>query len=127
MSSLFGGIKFKGFSLDAEYFFRKVSKFKTTGTIPVSKLLDHGFTLQASTMLVDKKLMLYGIGSYIKGEYGNPSEINLGLNWFPFKTRAFRLNPEFIYTDRSPVGYLSYPTVVGAKGVVFMFNIELFY
>ncbi len=127
MSSLFGGLKYKGFALDADFFMRWVSHFKTTGTIPVSKLFDQGFSLQASSMLIDKKLSLYGVGSYINGQYGDPWELNFGLNWFPFKTRAFRFNPEFIYTDRSPVGYLSYPTVVGAKGAVFMFNIELFY
>jgi hypothetical protein len=49
------------------------------------------------------------------------------MNWFPFKTKAFRVNGEYINVKNSPVGYLSYPTVVGANGSVFMINLELFY
>lgn len=127
MSSFFGGIKYKGFSLDFDYYLRWISKLKSSGPIPVSKLFDNGFDIQGSAMLIDKKLQVYSTYSYINGEYGKPWELTGGLNWFPFKNRALRLNPEVIYVDRSPVGYLSYPTVVGAKGTVFMLNLELFY
>ncbi len=127
MTSINGGIKYQGFSLDLEYYMRWISDFKTVGTIPVSELFDKGFSLQASGMLLDKKLQLYAIGSYIDGEYGNPWEINGGLNWYPFKSRVFRINPEVMYSRHSPVGYSSYPTVVGANGTGFMVNMELFY
>ncbi len=127
MASFNGGIKIKGFSLDAEYFMRWLSNFKFTGPIPVRNLFDSGFTTQASYMIVDKLLQLYGTGSYINGEYGKPSEITTGLNWYVFKTRLFRVNPEVMFENHSPVGYLSYPTVVGANGTVFMINLELFY
>ncbi len=57
MTSFNGGIKYsKGFSLDAEYFMRWVSDFKTTGEIPVSSLFDQGYTVQASAMLINKTL-----------------------------------------------------------------------
>ncbi len=127
MASFNGGVKFKGLSLDAEYFVRWVSDFKTTGTIPVSNLFDTGFTVQASGMLIDKTLQLYSTGSYINGQYGKPWEITSGLNWYVFNTRVFRINPEVIFVNRSPVGYLSYPTVVGATGTIMMINMELFY
>jgi hypothetical protein len=127
MAAFNAGIKYKGFALDADYFIRRISNLKTVGQIPVSKLSDQGFDIQASAMLINKTLQLYGTGSYINGEYGKPSEINLGLNWFPFKTRALRLNSEVIFANNSPVGYLSYPTVVGANGKVYMISLELFY
>jgi hypothetical protein len=38
-----------------------------------------------------------------------------------------RFSPEIIFVDRSPVGYSSFPLVVGADGPVFMMNIELFF
>jgi hypothetical protein len=127
MSSFFGGIKYKGFALDFDYYLRWISDFKSSGVISVSKLFDNGFNVQGSAMLIDKKLQVYSTYSYINGEYGKPWELTGGLNWFPFKNRALRINPEVLYVDRSPVGYLSYPTVVGAKGTVFMLNLELFY
>ncbi|HLO80853.1 MAG TPA: hypothetical protein VK166_07845 [Chitinophagaceae bacterium] len=127
MSSFNGGVKLKGFSFDADYFIRWVDELKGTGSIPVDKLSDNGFSLQASGMIVDRKLQAYGTYSKINGQYGDPSEYTLGLNWFPFKTKAFRVNGEYINVKNSPVGYLSYPTVVGANGSVFMINLELFY
>jgi hypothetical protein len=127
MSSFNGGIKYKGFSFDADYFIRWVTDLKGTGSIPVDKLNDNGFSFQASGMIIDRKLQAYGTYSWIDGQYGDPSEYTLGLNWFPFKTKAFRVNGEYINVKNSPVGYLSYPTVVGANGSVFMLNLELFY
>ncbi len=127
MSSFNGGIKYRGFSFDADYFVRWVTDLKGTGSIPVEKLNDNGFSLQASGMIVDRKLQGYGTYSWINGQYGDPTEFTLGLNWFPFKTKAFRVNGEYINVKNSPVGYLSYPTVVGANGSVFMLNLELFY
>lgn len=127
MTSIFGGLKYNGFSLDAEYFMRWVSIEKTAGVIPVSELFDSGYSLQASAMLIDKKLQLYSTYAYINGEYGNPSEVVVGLNWFPLKNKCFRINPEVMVENHSPVGYLSYPTQVGSNGVIGMINLELNY
>lgn len=127
MLSLHTGAKYNGFSLDFEYFTRWVSDFETVGTIPVSELFDNGFTVQGSAMLINKSLQAYSTYSYINGEYGKPSEVTIGLNWFPFKTKFFRVNPEVMIEDHAPVGYLSYPTQVGSKGVIGMLNIEVNY
>ena len=127
MVTFYGGLKYKGFSLDGAYYLRWISKFETTGPIPVSDLFDEGYDIQASAMLIDKRLQLYGVYSKINGEYGKPYEINAGLNFFVKKNKILRINPEVIFAHNSPVGYLAYPTVVGAKGTVFMLNLELFY
>lgn len=127
MASFNTGVKYNGFSFDIELFMRWLSDFETSGQIPVTKLYDSGFSLQGSAMLVDKKLQLYSTYSYINGDYGKPWEVTCGLNWFPFKTKFFRINPEVMYENHSPVGYLSYPTQVGSKGVIGMLNVELNY
>ncbi|WP_427872370.1 hypothetical protein [Flavobacterium sp. MMS24-S5] len=127
MASFNTGVKYNGFSFDVELFMRWLSDFETSGQIPVTKLYDSGFSLQGSAMLVDKKLQLYSTYSYINGDYGKPWEVTCGLNWFPFKTKFFRINPEVMYESHSPVGYLSYPTQVGSKGVIGMLNVELNY
>jgi hypothetical protein len=36
-----------------------------------------------------------------------------------------RLNGEWMYVDKSPVGYTAYPYPVGAKGTVFHINLEM--
>jgi len=120
-----GGFKYRGWSLDGEYYWRWVDDFKTTGEIPVDDLFDHGFQLQASAMLVPGSLQAYISGSKIFGEYGDPWDTALGLNWFPLQRRELRVNVQGLYLDRSPVGYASVPFIVGGDGWVFTTDVQL--
>mgnify|MGYP000144436646 CR=1 FL=1 len=127
MLAVNGGIKYKGFSLDAEYYTRWVSKIEGTGAIPVDELFDTGFTIRSSMMLVKNTLQGYFIASRIMGEYGNPTEYVAGTNIFPFGNKVFRINPELVFSNFSAVGYQSYPVPVGANGTTFMLNFEILY
>lgn len=113
------GLKYLGWSLEGEYYVRWITDFRTTGFIPVSSLFDHGFQVQASAMLIPKRLQAYVAGSKVFGEYGNPWDATLGLNWYPFSRREMHVNTEAIYLDRSPVGGVSYPYIVGGNGWLF--------
>jgi|WetSurMetagenome_2_1015567.scaffolds.fasta_scaffold57951_2 hypothetical protein len=121
MASFDGGVKYLGFALEGEYYLRRIDNFRGRGTIaiPVQKLLDNGFQLQASAMVVDKILQLYGTYSSINGEYGNPSEYRAGVNWFVYKNQVVRWNFEFIHETNNPVGGLSLPYQVGGNGNIF--------
>lgn len=129
MASLMTGVKYNGFSLDFEYYMRWISKMQfANDRAPEEALFDHGYSVQVSTMLVEKTLQAFGTYSYVDGgSYGTPTELVLGVNWYVLKNRVMRLSPELIFTDRSPVGYLSYPTLVGATGPILSVNLELFY
>ncbi|KPQ19214.1 MAG: hypothetical protein HLUCCX10_03300 [Algoriphagus marincola HL-49] len=129
MFSLMTGVKYKGFSLDFDYYMRWISKMQfDTDMAPVEDLFDQGFSIQASAMLVEKTFQAFGTYSYVDGgRYGDPSEWVLGVNWYVLKSRVLRVSPELIFTDRSPVGYLSYPTLIGASGPILSVNLELFY
>jgi hypothetical protein len=116
MADLEGGFKYKGFSLEGEYYLRWVNDFQTTGFIPVSSLFDHGFQLQASTMILPRELQAYVAGSEVFGQYGTPWDVSAGLNWYPFKRREVHINLQGIYDSHSPVGGLSYPYIVGGNG-----------
>ncbi len=82
-------------------------------------------TQYQSAMLVPERWQTYLSGSQIFGEYGDPWDVGLGVNWFPFGVREFRLNAELLYLKDSPVGYYSVPYIVGADGTVFYVNTEL--
>jgi hypothetical protein len=127
MTSLDAGFKYRGWELAGEYYFRWFDDFETEGAIPENDLFDHGFQVQASAMVIPKTLQGYLAGSYINGEYGKPWDAALGLNWYPFKRRLMRLNTELLYLDDSPVGYSSVPFVVGADGLVFHTNLEMYF
>jgi hypothetical protein len=86
MFSVDAGAKTKGFALEGEYYWRKIDNFILIGSpMALDKLSDEGFQLLASAIVFPKKLQLYTTYSKIFGEYGDPSEVRVGFNFFPFK------------------------------------------
>jgi len=125
MAALSAGAKYRGWSLDGEYYWRWVDDFEASGPMPFDDMFDHGFQLQGSTMVAPKSLQAYLSGSKILGEYGNPWDLAVGVNWFPKKRRELRVNVQGLYLDESPVGYSSVPFAVGGDGWVFTTDVML--
>jgi hypothetical protein len=120
-----GGLKYRGFSLEGEYYFRWLSNFKGPNTENLSTLYDHGFQLQGAAMVIPRTLQLYGGVSRINGQFGDPFDVRVGTNWYPWKNKVVRWNTEWLYLRNSPVGYSSVPFVVGGRGSVFHSSLEL--
>jgi hypothetical protein len=125
MASLDAGLKYRGYSLEAEYYWRKLSDFVGPGTGGIADIDDNGFQVQASAMLVPTLFQLYAGVSEIRGDYGNSSELRLGFNYFPKRMRGLRLNAEWLNLDDCPVGYTAVPYPVGGNGDVFHMNFEM--
>jgi hypothetical protein len=125
MMSLDGGVKYRGLSLEAEYYRRWLTDFTGVNTGGIADITDNGYQLQASGMVIKDVLQLYLTGSQIFGQYGDASEVRVGENWYFMKKRGLRLNTEYIHVNRSPVGYTAYPMPVGANGNIFHVNLEM--
>lgn len=125
MMALDAAVKYKGFSLEFEYYARWLDHFLVEGFVPVTDLYDSGFQLQASAMLIPKKLMLYASGSKIFGKYGDPYDVAVGINYYPFGRRDLRINVMGLYVNRSPVGYTAYPVPVGGDGFTLVTDFSL--
>lgn len=125
MSTVDGGFKYHGYSLEGEYFWRWLDDFKGPNTAGLKGLFDHGFQLQGSAMLVPQLMQLYVGHSKIFGQYGKPWDLRFGTNYFPFRNHVIRWNTEALYLYKSPVGYTSVPFVIGGKGWVFHTSFEL--
>ena len=125
MMALDAAVKYKGFALEFEYYARWLDHFHVEGFVPVTDLYDSGFQLQASAMLIPKKLMLYASGSKIFGKYGDPYDIAVGFNYYPFARRDLRVNVMGLYVNRSPVGYTAYPIPVGGDGFTLVSDFSL--
>lgn len=125
MSSLDGGLKYKGMSLEAEYYWRWLSDFRGVDTGGIKDIDDHGLQVQVSGMFIKDVLQGYAGNSVVSGDYGDGSDVRAGLNWYPFKDRGVRVNAEWIRLDNSPVGYTAVPYSVGANGDVFNINLEM--
>ena len=125
MASLDGGVKYKGLSLEGEYYWRWLSDFRGPSTESLEDIDDHGFQLQASGMVVRNVLQAYVGGAAIFGTHGDTSEFRAGANFYPLKQRGIRLNAEWLHLNKSPVGYTAVPYPVGGNGDVFHTNFEL--
>jgi hypothetical protein len=125
MMTIDGGFKYRGFSLEGEYFWRWLDSFRGTNTGGVPRLFDHSAQIQASAMVVPQKLQAYAGYSKIFGQFGQPWDFRAGVNFFPFKNKVIRWNTEALYLNKSPVGYTSVPFAIGGRGWVFHSNWEL--
>jgi hypothetical protein len=97
------GMKYRGFWLQGEGYYRKLDQFVATGKIPVSVVRDTGFYVQMAQMIVPKRIELYGTTSYVFSKYGRPHEFIVGGNYYPWDTRNLRLNLQLINVYQSPV------------------------
>ncbi|HEY5724203.1 MAG TPA: hypothetical protein VIT45_17975 [Allosphingosinicella sp.] len=120
MASIDLGVKYKGFSLEGQWFWRRVDSFKTLGFVPVDRIQDNGMALQASAMPIKDLLQVYATGSKIWGANGDPTEYSFGLNVYPFRRREMHVNFQALKLDRSPVGGFHMPILVGGDGWVFL-------
>jgi hypothetical protein len=125
MASFDVGFKYHGYALEAEYYWRNLSNFIGTGVEALKDIKDDGYQVQLSGMLVPQLFQLYGGVSQIKGDYGDSTELRLGMNYFPKRMRGLRLNAEWLDLDHCPVGYTAVPYPVGGNGTVFHANFEL--
>ncbi len=125
MSSIDGGIKYRGYALEGEFYLHRLSNFQGTGTSVLHSNSDRGYQLQASAMVLPKTLQGYVGGSEIIGNYGRPWDFRAGVNYFPYKNRVVRWNTEFLYLYRSPVGYTSVPFPFGGTGPIFYTTLEM--
>jgi hypothetical protein len=125
MISVDGGIKSKGRSIEGEIYWRDLSNYTGLNVSSIPVIKDWGYQLQASAMVVPKTLQTYFSDSQIFGDYGDPWEVRAGTNWYFMKERGLRLNGEWIYVRKSPVGYTAYPMPVGANGNIFHINLEM--
>lgn len=115
-----GGVKYRGFALHTEYYFRTLDQFVATGPLPITSNYDHGFTAGTMYMAIPKKLGVYGVGSYVFDDFKRrPWEAGGGLNFYPSGTRSWRINLHLLHIDRSPVGSFFSYYQAGQTGTIF--------
>ena len=80
------GLKYRGIFFQTEFYWRTLDGFVADGPLPVSKIEDWGFYVQAAFFPIPKKLELYAATSQIYGDedagFGDSSEYLGGLNYY---------------------------------------------
>jgi hypothetical protein len=116
MWAIDGGIKRSGFAVNGQYFMRWLNDFEADGPLPLTYTFDHGFELTAGHFVVPKKLMLYGRGSKVFGQFGDSHEYGGGAKWYFLPTERLWLNAELIQVHRAPYSGAFTPYTAGMKG-----------
>ena len=125
MWAIDGGIKWNGLAITGQYFMRWLDDFTADGPLPVTSTMDHGAELTAAYFLKPKKVMVYGRGSWVRGEFGNSHEYGGGVKWHYLPTERLWMNAELFKVDRSPYSGAFTPYTAGMKGWVPMLQTVL--
>jgi hypothetical protein len=120
-----GGLKKSGFSVNGQYYFRRLSDFDADGPLPLASTFDHGFELSAGHFVVPKTLMLYVRGSKVFGQFASPYEYAGGFKWYFLPTERLWLTGELMRVFRSPYGGAFTPYTAGMTGWVPMLQTVL--
>jgi hypothetical protein len=118
MWAIDGGLKWNGLAINGQYFFRWLNDFEADGPLPLTSTFDRGFELSVSHFVVPKKLMLYGRGSRVIGQFGNPWEYAGGVKWYFLPTERLWLNAEVMRVNHAPYGGAFTPYTAGMNGWV---------
>jgi hypothetical protein len=107
------GLKWKGVAVNGRYFFRRVDDFAADGPMPISSMFDHGFELVAGGFVIPRKLMLYGRGSMVFGEFRDSWEAAIGAKWYFVPTERTWLSAELMRTVNVPYSGTFTPYTAG--------------
>ncbi|HEV7474565.1 MAG TPA: hypothetical protein VGN90_10985 [Pyrinomonadaceae bacterium] len=116
MWAIDGGIKYNGLAVNGQYYMRWVDNFEADGPLPLTSMFDHGFELSASKFVIPKKLVVYGRGSYLFGNFNNSSEYGGGFKWHFLPTERLWLQGEVMRVSRVPYGGAFTPYNPGLNG-----------
>jgi hypothetical protein len=113
-----GGIKWNGLAVNGQYFMRRLSDFAADGPLPLASTFDHGGELTAGYFVEPKKVMLYGRGSWVRGEFGDSHEYGGGVKWHFLPTERLWLSTELFRVNRAPYSGAFTPYTAGLTGWV---------
>jgi hypothetical protein len=111
------GMKYKGFALNVEFYFRWLNRFIADGPLPMNRMFDWGYDASAGHFVV-KSVELFLRSSLVAGPFATGLEESVGFNWYPFDTRQVWINAEVAYVRKSPYGGGYYMYSVGQTGMV---------
>ena len=116
LATVDAGLKYEGWAVNFEYYFRLLNDFVGTGTFQRSSIFDHGGLGYLSWCFVPRTYEVYARSSALTGPYGTGQEYGGGLNWYVNKSRQGRFTIEALYMNRNPAQNILYPYRAGYSG-----------
>jgi len=120
-----GGLKWNGLAINGQYFVRWLNDFDADGPLPLAWTFDHGAEVTAGYFVTPKKTMVYGRGSWVRGQFGDSHEYGGGVKWYFLPTERLWINAELFEIDRAPYSGAFTPYTAGMTGWVPMIQTVL--
>jgi hypothetical protein len=120
-----GGVKWNGLAINGQYFVRWLDDFEADGPLPLQSTMDHGAEITAGYFVRPKKVMVYGRGSWVRGQFRDSHEVGGGVKWHFLPTERLWLNTEVFQIARAPYSGAFTPYTAGMTGWVPMLQTVL--
>jgi hypothetical protein len=120
------GFKYRGFNLEGEAYWRKLSNFLSDEPVPEEPIIDKGIFGQMSYMVMPRRMGAHFFGGYVWDEFErHPWEFGGGVNIYPSGTRSWRLNAHILHVDKSPTASIFGYYAAGQTGWIFSLGIDI--
>ncbi|HKW03065.1 MAG TPA: hypothetical protein VJN96_24780 [Vicinamibacterales bacterium] len=113
-----GGLKWNGLAINGQYFMRWLGDFEADGPLPVASTFDHGAEISVGQFVNPKKVMIYGRGSWVRGQFGNSYEYGGGAKFYPLPTERLWITTELFRVSHAPYNGAFTPYTTGLNGWV---------
>ncbi len=117
-------LKYRGYSMTGEYYFRNVYGFRETSA-HLTSLFDHGFWLQCGKFVIPKKFELLARWSRVVGSSGtlgvsdqSSDEIAAGSVWY-FREQNLKLTADATYLNGATINSSALDITAGNVGWLF--------
>ena len=109
--------KYRGWSVNGEYFWRTVNDVKAN--LPVPNVgLQHGFYLEGGFFAIPQRLEFNSQFAYVSGKQGATNSFATGLSYYPLETYYLKLGLDVTFIDGSPVNSTGSDILVGDSGML---------
>ena len=113
-----GGLKWNGLAINGQYFVRWLNDFEADGPLPLASTKDHGAEISVGHFITPKKVMVFGRGSWVRGQFGDSHEYGAGVKWHPLPTERLWVIGEVFNVHRAPYSGAFTPYTAGMTGWV---------
>jgi len=116
LATIDAGVKYRGWAVNFEYYFRLLDSFRGSGTFDRTSLFDQGGMGYVSWCFVPRTYEIYARSSVVTGPFGTGQEYGGGLNAYVHRSRQAKLTLEALHMNRNPANNLLYPYRAGSSG-----------
>jgi len=112
-------MKWRGWSCNAEAYFRWIEQIQGNGPLPLTDLYQHGYYVEGGRFLVPERLDVNVRYSQVSGLFGDFSEYAAGVNWYPCGSKTVKISFDVTSLDGSPLQNTATDILVGDDGLLF--------